>query len=168
VTPAEERAAIYELAYREGIRVLEDQERTLDQLRVRMVAILGTATTVTAFLAGIVVKAQGKDRDLVFHIGVVVGVLLFAGVAWKCFDSLRPKREWHFNLSPKTIVDGYADHEQPATLAETHRLLALILQTNIDHNQVNLDWMQNRLLYQALVLLIIDIAWWACLTAKVA
>lgn len=168
MTPAEEQAAIYELAYREGIRVLEEQVRTLDQLRVRMVAILGTATTVTAFLAGIVAKAQGKDRDVVFHIGVVVGVLLFAGVAWKCFDSLRPKREWRFNLSPKTIVDGWADHEQPATLAETHRGLALVLQENIDHNQTNIDWMHKKLLYHALVLLILDIAWWACLTAKVA
>ncbi len=168
MTPAENQAAIYELAYREGIRVLEDQVRTLEQLRVRMVAILGTTTTVTAFLAGIVLKAQGKDRDLIFHIGVAGGVLLFAGVVWRCYVALRPKYVWRFNLSPATIVDGWADHEQPATLAETHRGLALVLQENIDENQVNLNWMHKTLLYQALVLLILDIAWWACLTAKVA
>ncbi|MDQ6946023.1 MAG: hypothetical protein M3256_07060 [Actinomycetota bacterium] len=59
----EDRAAIYELAYLEGIRVLEGQARTLEQLRVRVAAVLATATTASAFLVGIVAKANGTDKD---------------------------------------------------------------------------------------------------------
>ncbi|MDQ6946024.1 MAG: hypothetical protein M3256_07065 [Actinomycetota bacterium] len=72
-----------------------------------------------------------------------------------------------FNLSPKTIVEGYADHPTPATLAETHRLLSLFLEENIAHNDANLFRM-NRMLTGALGASILTIALWACLTAKVA
>lgn len=163
----DDRDAIYKLAYDEGTRVIGDQVGALEKTRNLVAAIIGTATTATAFLVGIVVRADGNERDRIFYIGIIGGLLLFAGMMWRCFEALQPKYVWHFNLSPKTIIDGYADHDEPATLPETHRALALILQENIDHNQVNLDRLR-KLSHQALVLLVLELAWWTCLTVKVA
>ncbi len=162
----DDRPAIYMLAYDEGIRVLEDQARTLEQLRVRMALLLGTATTASAFLAGVVAKAHQDDQDAWYWIGVTLGSVLYAAVLLRVAQALRPKYIWRFNMSPRTIVEGYADHDIPATLAETHRGFALINDENIVHNEKTLSrirvWLD-----QALTFMIAEIALWALLVAKV-
>ena len=163
----DDRADIYALAYDEGIRVLEGQARTLEQTRLRIAAVLTIATTSSAFAGGIVAKAAADDQDAVYWIGVALAVGLHLAIVWWTVRALQPRYTWHFNLSPKMIVEGYADHETPASLAETHRHLALILDENIDHNQAHLDRMHRRLGW-VLGCLVAELACWAWLVMKVA
>jgi hypothetical protein len=164
---AADQAAIYQLAYVEGIRVLEDQARTLEQNRVRMMTLLGAGTATSALLVSVIFKVKPSDQDALYYMGVAAGALLFLGMLARCVQALRPKYTWHFNLSPKIIIDGYADHEVPASLAETHRALALILEQNIDHNEVNLSLFR-KWLSQALALFLLDLLVWVSLAAKAA
>lgn len=168
VTPAsdDEAGAIYALAYKEAVRVLEGQAVTLEQIRGRLTTVLAVATTASAFLVGVVAKANSVDQTAPYWTGVAIGILLYACLLVRTVQILRPTYEWHFNLSPKGIIEGYADAEPPATLAETHRLLALFHDENIVHNEGHLSTMRNRL-DQSLWIFILEIACWAWLTATV-
>jgi hypothetical protein len=163
----DERPQLHELAYNEGLRALGDQTRTLDQIRVRVAGVLGTSTTASAFLVGIVAKAADDRQDCWYWLGVVLGASLYAVVLGLSLSVLRPRYEWRFNVSPQVIIDGYADTTPPATLSETHRLLAEAYDRNIQHNQINLYLMQQRLT-QAMGAMVAELACWACLLAKVA
>lgn len=164
---ADDRAAIYALAYDEGIRVLEDQARTLEQMRVRMMTLLGTATAASAFLVGFVLKAKPVAREGLYWVGLGLGAVIFVGILVRCYQAVRPKYVWRFNLSPKVIIEGYADHDVPASLGETHKQLALVTATNIDHNDANLSRFR-KWLGQALVLFLVDTLIWILLAVKVA
>lgn len=165
--PTDAQADLYELAYDEGIRGMEIQSASLDQLRVRMTWVLGTATTATAFLGGVVAKAGKADKDLVFWVGIVVGLVLYGYLMLLVVLMLRPTFEWGFRVSPRTIIDGYADDPIPATVPETHRTMALHFDRHIEENQENLNFMHKQLA-RALAVLIAEVACWAWLVIKVA
>lgn len=165
--PTEAQADLYELAYDEGIRGMEMQSASLDQLRVRMTWVLGTATTASAFLVGVVAKAGDADKDLVYWVGVAVGAVLYGYLMLLVALMLRPTFEWGFRVSPRTIIEGYADDPTPATVPETHRTMALNFDRHIEENQDNLNFMHKQLA-RALVVLIAEVACWAWLLIKVA
>lgn len=79
-----------------------------------MMALLGAATASSAFLVGIALRAEHRERDeILVIVGLALGGVLFGGMVFRCLQALRPKYTWRFNLSPKIIVEGYADHEVP-------------------------------------------------------
>jgi hypothetical protein len=162
-----DQAAIYELAYSEGIRVLDEQAATREQLRLRIAAVLTTATTGTAFLVGVVAKAASSDQDGIYWAGVIVGALLYSSLLFCTYKLVRPKQIWRLNNSPETLISGYAEGDPPATLPETHRQLALFADENISANQTILVWMQ-QYLSVALLIMIADLVTWAALVVKVA
>ncbi|HEV7720967.1 MAG TPA: hypothetical protein VGO60_06770, partial [Iamia sp.] len=112
----DDQAAIYELAYREGIRVLDEQAVTREQLRVRITAVLTTATAGTAFLVGVVADAASRDQDWLYWAGVIVGSVLYVVLLACAVLLMRPRQPWRLNSSPEGIISGYAEGEPPATL----------------------------------------------------
>lgn len=165
-TCSDDQAAIYELAFKEGIRVLDEQAATREQLRVRIAAILATATTGTAFLVGVVARAKTPDQDWLYWSGVALGSTLYGVLLICAVVLLRPKQPWRLNSSPAVLVGGYAEGDPPATLPETHRNLALFSEENIDANQATIVRMQTWL-GRALIVVILELVTWGLLVVKV-
>lgn len=162
-----ERNEVYALAYAEGIRTLGNQAATLDQIRVRSAGVLTTATVASVFLVGLATGAQPSDQDLTYWVLVVLGTLLYAALLVIVVFLQLPRYRWKFDISPRLIVEGYADATPPASIDEAHRGLAVHVDGNITRNRRNLDQMHGQM-GTALLLLVAEIAVWAILVAKTA
>ena len=162
-----DQAAIYELAFKEGVRALEDQARTLEQLRVRMAGLLASAVAPTVVFFEPVANARDSERDWLFWLLAGLGTLLLIAVFDRVRRGLRPRFEWRLSLSPRIIVEGYADDDPPASLAETYKELALRLDDNLKHNEGNLTCIQGWLQH-ALWLVPVELLVWVGLRVKIA
>lgn len=163
---ANEQALIYALAYEEARRSVEEQGRQLDQLRLRMMAVLTSATTASAFLVGVVMHAAKADQRWWYWFGCSIGATLYGVVLVNTVLVLRPRYVWHNSFSAKVIISGYADHEQPATLGETQKKLAEFGEDNIEHNEKNLG--RIRTLFEiTLYVFVLELVVWCALAARV-
>jgi hypothetical protein len=162
-----ERNEVYALAFAEGIRTLGNQAATLDQLRIRSAGVLTTATIASVFLVGIATGAYPSDQDLMYWILVMLGTVLYAALLVLVVLLQLPRYRWKFDVSPRLIVEGYADARPPATIDEVHRELAFFIDGNIAHNRRNLEHMHGQM-GTMLLLLVAEVAVWAMLVAKTA
>jgi hypothetical protein len=161
-----QRTAILQLAYDEGIRRLSGQASTLEQARVRAAGLLAVATVGASVLLPPAFAASRDARDGVFWTGIIVGAVVFGSAFWLAAVVTRPTYEWAFHVSPKVIVSGYANHEIPASLDETLEKLAGVLDDNCEHNQTNIDKI-HKALFRLIFVVVVDIAIWAAIAAKV-
>jgi hypothetical protein len=107
------------LAYEESKRALDQQADVLDALRART-GILLTAISITATFLG------ARALDLVgFQEWTWAAIAGFAAAGAFSLAVLWPRGEWHFSSNAKVIVENYAEGDNPASLAEAHRELAL-------------------------------------------
>jgi hypothetical protein len=146
--------ASYELAFREGVRQLEHQESSLDELRSRAGTLLAASSLATSFL-GAAALPKGTAWDWPVYLAVAffaVGIVLCLAVLW-------PLTEWRFVNSPAKVIDDYIEGQPPASLAETYKDLALHAGQHAQHNGVRLRWLYWSFQGAAICLLVQVVAW---------
>lgn len=79
------------LVYEESLRAIEDQQRSLDNLRSRAGQLLTAASVVQTFLVGLVLRAEGAP-----HAATWVGAGAFVLLALVCVWIVLPRRGWTF------------------------------------------------------------------------
>ncbi len=120
----------YELAYAEAQRWLEDQERTVVELRSRAGTLMAAATITTSFFGG-----QSLIRDDIGAPGwVAIGCFVLPGFALLLI--LWPSHDWEFSLAPRELIATYLEPVDGEPL-ETHliqRDLALHMGRSAERN----------------------------------
>ena len=114
-----EQGDSYKVAFEEGGRALDAQERAVNELRSRAGVLLAAAAITTSFFGARVFP----DEALTFAGWCAVAA--FVLVAATALTVLWPWRDWEFNASPTDLIATYIETECPATLAEIHRDMAL-------------------------------------------
>lgn len=114
-----EHGAGYELAFDEGGRALDAQERAVNELRSRAGMLIAAAAITTSFFGSRAVT--GGEPSLASWCAIVAFVLVAATV----LAILWPWRDWEFNASPTDLIATYIETTSPATIAEIHRDMAL-------------------------------------------
>jgi hypothetical protein len=129
--PALERdqARTYELAYREGLRVLAEQQADLDSLRIRAGILMSAAAIATSFLG------QAAVREGLSVWGLL-GILGFTGVGFACLSMLWPREPEAPTLMASNLIETYAEGEEPVPLYRVHRDLAHHAVTRYGANEV--------------------------------
>jgi uncharacterized membrane protein YfcA len=148
----------YQVAYEEAVRMIDGQERSLDELRGRAGLVLTAGSAVTAFLGGFALSGTHSHGLEITAGGVfaVVAVLLLT-VLW-------PTRGWKFRLDAKTIIDSYIEGAPPLKTPALHRELALRYATNAGCNRKRMDW-RWWVFEAALILLAIETGAWLLASA---
>jgi hypothetical protein len=93
----------YALAYREARRGLEDQERSVVELRARAGALIAAAAITTSFFG---------SQTLARHdIGVAgwVAIACFVLLGFAVLVMLWPRQDWEFSLAPKDFIATYLE-----------------------------------------------------------
>ncbi|WP_146082094.1 hypothetical protein [Rathayibacter sp. AY1A3] len=145
----DERVHMYEDAYSEGKRTVDDQVAELESMRQRSVTFVAFVGSATAFLVGTsLAAASSTDRDAAFFIWswiatatsgatifALVGVLL--AVTFKKSWPFFRKERWNFRNTAKVLVDDWID---PASLSEKsyYRNLAITYSNKADENSAPL------------------------------
>ena len=114
-----EHAGTYKLAFDEGGRALDAQERAVNELRSRAGVLVAAAAIATSFF-GTRVATAGS-----LAVAAWCAITAFALVAASVLAILWPWRDWEFNASPKGLIATYIETTSPATLVEMHRDMAL-------------------------------------------
>ena len=145
----------YALAYREARRGLEDQERSVVELRTRAGALIAAAAITTSFFGG-----QTLARHDVDAAGwVAIGCFVLLGFA--VLVMLWPRRDWELSLAPAEFIATYlepADGE-PLELHLVERDLALHMGRSAKFNRGQLDKLVTIFRFGALLLVIEVLAW---------
>jgi hypothetical protein len=143
----------YQVAYDEAVRMIDGQERSLDELRSRAGLVLTAGSAVTAFLGGFALSGAHSHALEISAGGA------FAIVAILLLILLWPTGGWKFRLDAKTIIDAYIEGAEPLETPALHRELALRYATNADSNRKKMDW-RWWVFEAALVLLASETAIW--------
>jgi hypothetical protein len=135
------------LAYDESIRALSLQSVVLDDLRGRT-GILLTAASLTATFIG----SRALDDGFTTWTRLALGFFLATGGF--CLGVLWPRGQWGFAFNAKTILEGYIQQSNGATIEEMYVAFAEINQSNWEANADRLKWLfwSFRLAVLALVL----------------
>jgi hypothetical protein len=126
----------YRVAYDEGLRALERQEKTLDEFRARVSATITTTVIATAFFGTITMRSGWPLNDpewaalALFVVGLIAQIFL-----------LVPLGGWRFRRSAKNIIDNYVEGDDPASLSEMYKVLAEYLDDDFTGNEGRLSWM---------------------------
>ena len=144
----------YELAYQEGVRRLNHQESSVDELRSRSGTLLAAAALATSFL-GAAALPEGEP----WTTPVMVAVGAFVATIVACLVVLWPKQDWRFVNDPTRVIGDYVEGEPPASVAEIHRDLALHAEDNATHNDGKLRWLYVAFDAAAVGLLVQVLAW---------
>lgn len=124
-------AGAYELAYREGVRALDEQRVVIDAFRTRAGLLLSAAAIATSFLGGAALQ-RGTSALTWFAIGAFV--LLGVGVVM----ILWPRGDWEYAASPLRIIESYVEPD-PLDLPLIHRDLALHMDASFLMNRGHLQ-----------------------------
>jgi hypothetical protein len=144
----------YELAFQEGVRRLEHQESSVDELRSRSGTLLAAAALATSFL-GAAALPDGEPWSL----AVMIAVSAFVWTIVACLIVLWPKQDWRFVNDPTKVIGDYVEGDPPASIVEIHRDLALHAECNATHNHTKLRWLYWAFDAAALGLLVQVLAW---------
>jgi hypothetical protein len=151
----EASGAGYALAYREARRALEDQERSVVELRARAGALIAAAAITTSFF-GAQTLAR---RDLGAAGWVAVGC--FVLLSFAVLVMLWPRRDWGFSLAPAQFIATYLEPVDGEPL-EPHlieRDLALHMGRSIKFNREQLNTLAGVFRFGALLLVAEVLAW---------
>ena len=142
----EEQAAMMALAYQEGNRSIDDQARTLENLRGRAATLFSAAGVIGGFLVGLVVnKTSTTQFSSLGWPGLAVGAGTFLVIAIVTMAIWWPAT-MQIRLDPGRLIVDYIETEPPATLADIHREVALWRHQQINTNSAVLHRRVNLLL----------------------
>jgi hypothetical protein len=124
----------YRLAFDEAVRRVQAQESQLDELRSRAGLMLGVSAGVTSLLGALVLSRSHHSTVL-----IVVALALF-GLATAAFGAVVwPRDNWKFQMSAKTIIDGWIEGDNPAEANEFLRGLAVVMDDNAAENETKIQ-----------------------------
>jgi hypothetical protein len=129
-----DRDRAYQLAFEEAKRGLTNQAGALDALRGRAGTLLAVASLATAFLGGLVFQDSTPPGW-----APRVGIFAFIAVVLLSLVLLLPLPGWRFTVRAQAIVGDFIEADSPASLADTHRELALRFSQYADGNQKRLN-----------------------------
>lgn len=152
---------ILKVAFELGLKRLDSQANRLESIRGRAITLTSLVLAATGLLLKEVLVAGPKHGWVAHEVwptsiaGGLTAAALLVGVrlAWA-------SGHWDFAFSSSTIIEGWVDHEQPATLAEMHRDLALQCETNVEANEKRLDRLYSYANVE-LVLFVLALGCWA-------
>lgn len=125
--PADHDAAeLYNVAYAESQRTLDDQQDELKGMRDRAVAFTTFVGAATAFLVGTGLSVT--HRDITFYTLAAVASALSAVWILLLIALLNPrkKKPWNYRLSAESLITGWIETEVPGpSKAQFLRALAL-------------------------------------------
>jgi hypothetical protein len=151
----------YALAYREARRGLEDQERSVVELRARAGALIAAAAITTSFFG---------SQTLTRHdVGVAgwVAIACFVLLGFAVLVMLWPREDWEFSLAPKDFIATYLEPAEGEPL-ESHlieRDLALHMGRSTKFNREQLNTLVTVFRFGALLLVVEVLAWVVALVA---
>jgi hypothetical protein len=137
VTASAVDPAAYELAYREGIRALEEQERAVGETRSRAGQLIAAAAITTSFFGSQAIT------DHHIHLAGWCAIGCFVGLSVSVLVILWPREDWQFVSSPASLIANYlepGDLGPAVDLPSIHRDLALHMATSIENNKRQLRW----------------------------
>jgi hypothetical protein len=111
-------AATYALAFDEAGRALDGQERSVNELRSRAGVLIAAAAITTSFFGA---RAVTQELSVAAWFAVVAFALVGAAVLFV----LWPRSDWQFSASATDLIATYIETDEPASLPEIHRDLAL-------------------------------------------
>ena len=123
------------LVYEESQRALDQQQAALDNLRTRTGILIAAAAVASSFLGG---QALRNEAFTAWS-WLAIAALAVVGIA--SIIVLLPWGEWVFSNKVDTLLAGYVEDEEPATIDEMHTRLARYNQGHRDKNQRKLDWL---------------------------
>ncbi len=152
----------YTLAYREARRGLEDQERSVVELRTRTGALIAAAAVTTSFFGGQLLQQRGIGAAAWVAIGC------FALLAFVVLIVLWPRRDWEFMLAPDQFVATYLEPVEgdPLPLHLIERDLALHIGRSTESNRRQLGTLTTAFRLGAVLLVIEVVAWVVALLAQ--
>jgi hypothetical protein len=157
----EASGAGYSLAYREARRRLDDQERSVVELRTRAGSLFAAAAITTSFFG-----AQTLARhDLDAAVWVAVGC--FVLLSFAVLVMLWPRRDWGFSLAPAQFIATYLEpvDGEPLELHLVERDLALHMGRSTKFNREQLNTLVTVFRFGALLLVVEVLAWVVALVA---
>ena len=119
IASSSDKAALYKLAYEEAGRALSEQQSVIDSFRTRAGLLLSAAAITTSFLGA---QALGEASSALawFAMGGFVGVaVLSLAILWP--------RRWELTADPRGVIRTYIEADEPASINDLHRDLALHL-----------------------------------------
>jgi hypothetical protein len=143
----------YAFVFEQADGVVRRQEASVDELRGRVGLVLPVAIGVAGLFLQSILSHPHLDGWTVA--GVVVGLVGFAFSFGASLWILRPQRKWGFGMSAKTLIEGYVEAEQPASLAAIHKTVALYLSGAADTNKAMLDFLY-QVFQWALISLVVE------------
>jgi hypothetical protein len=160
--PHEAIGAGYSVAYREARRGLEDQERSVVELRTRAGALVAAAAITTSFFGGQTLPG----RSIGAADWVAIGSFMSLGFAVLLI--LWPRRDLAFALAPDEFIATYlepADGE-PLQLHLIERDLALHMGSSTDLNRRQLRRLTTVFRLGAILLVLEVLAWVVALVGQ--
>jgi hypothetical protein len=152
----------YALAYGEAQRGLEDQERTVVELRARAGTLIAAAAITTSFFGGQTLLRH----DIGVSGWVAIGCFVLLGFAVLLI--LWPRRDWEFSLAPSEFIATYLEPVDGAPL-EIHliqRDLALHMGRSAELNRRQLRILMIAFRLGALLLVAEVLAWVVALVVQ--
>lgn len=146
-----DRAAAYELAYREGVRALEDQRSIIDGYRTRAGLLLSAAAISTSFLGSAALDRSASVLcSLALGVFVLLGLLLVA-MLWPSDDARLTGR-------PRRLIEAYVEPNL-VQVALIHRDLAMHDDANFMRNRARM-WRFELLFRMSSILLVLNTILW--------
>lgn len=145
----------YGLAYREARRGLEDQERSVVELRARAGALIGAAAVTTSFFGGQTLH----NHDIGAAAWIAIGG--FVSLGFTVLLVLWPRRDWEFSLAPDQFIATYLEPDEgdPLELELIERDLALHLGRSVELNRRQLTALTAFFRVGTLLMVVEVLAW---------
>lgn len=152
----------YALAYREARIGLEDQERSVVEMRARAGALIAAAAITTSFFGGQILMR----RDIGVAGWAAIGCFVLLGFA--VLMVLWPRRDWAFALAPDEFIATYLEPTdgEPVELHLIERDLALHIGQSVDRNRRQLRVLTSAFRLGARLLVGEVLAWVVALVAQ--
>jgi hypothetical protein len=145
----------YTLAYQEARHQLDDQERSVAEIRTRAVALGAAAAVTTSFFGSQSLKRGAVGLAAWLAIGCFVFLSLVVVII------LWPRRDWSFSIAPATLIDTYIEPSDgtPVKLGSMERDMALHMGHAAALNRVQLRRSISALRVGSLLFVAQSLAW---------
>ena len=122
------------LIWEEGVRAVDQQAHSIDEVRGRAATILSAASIAGAFLASAVL-----DGDEAFEVATWIATGAFTVVGLATTWVLWPRRGWRLSRQPRSMLHEYVEHSDPMDIDDVLHDLAGHLHDDSETNRRKLD-----------------------------
>lgn len=131
---ADSEDARLRLIWEEGVRAVDQQAHSVDEVRGRAATILSAASIAGAFLASAVL-----DGNEAFGLATWIATGAFAVVGLATTWILWPRSGWKLSRRPLWMLEEYVEHDEPMAIDDLLHSLARHLEEDLETNKAKLD-----------------------------